>query len=195
MAQKVINILDVAIDDLTTDLAVYAVLLVVVILMCPLVIMATERLTSSIQIYALTLVNKTKELTDEKARTDRLLYQMVPLEVANRLKRNAKVEAEYFKAVTICFFDIYGFNRITIDLSPKETVNLIDSLHNTVDHVLKEFNAFKVEAVSDCFMVASGKSYIKDQPFNLIWGKRGGAMFFFPTRKLFSHETKVVLLH
>jgi class 3 adenylate cyclase len=65
---------------------------------------------------------------------------------------------------TICVFDIYGFNRITIDLSPKETVNLIDSLHNTVDHVLKEFNAFKVEAVSDCFMVASGKSYIKDQP-------------------------------
>ena len=193
MAQKVINILDVAIDDLTTDLAVYAVLLVVVILMCPLVIMATESLTSSIQIYALTLVNKTKELTDEKARTDRLLYQMVPLEVANRLKRNTKVDAEYFKAVTICFFDIYGFDRITIDLAPKEIVNLIDSLHNTVDRILKEFNAFKVEAVNDCFMVASGKSYI--YPF---LGERGGGgrcYVFFSNQNFFSHETKVVLLH
>jgi hypothetical protein len=65
MAQRVLSILDLAIDDLTTDLAVNAVLLIVVILMCPLVTMATESLTSSIQMYALTLVEKTKELSTE----------------------------------------------------------------------------------------------------------------------------------
>jgi hypothetical protein len=160
MAQKVISILDLAIDDLTTELAVNAVLLVVVILMCPLVIMATESLTSSIQIYALTLVDKTKELTNEKARTDGLLYQMVPKQVANRLKRQKKVEAEYFKAVTICFSDVHGFDRITVELTPIEIVNLLNSLHSTVDDILDDFDAYKVETINDCYMVASGKDSV-----------------------------------
>ncbi|XP_076094871.1 uncharacterized protein LOC143065280 [Mytilus galloprovincialis] len=156
MAQKVISILDLAIDNLTTDLAVNAVLLVVVILMCPLVIMATESLTSSIQIYALTLVDKTKELTNEKERTDGLLYQMVPKQVANRLKRQKKVEAEYFKTVTICFSDVHGFDRITVELTPMEIVKLLNSLHSTVDNILDDFDAYKVETINDCYMVASG---------------------------------------
>lgn len=160
MAQKVIKILDVAIEDLTIDLAVYAILLVVVILMCPLVILATESLTSSIQIYALTLVDKTNELASEKARKDGLLYQMVPRQIANRLKKQKKVEAEYFKSVTVCFADVYGFGHITVELTPKELIILLGSLHNTVDNILEEFDAFKVETINDSFMVASGMTYI-----------------------------------
>ncbi|CAC5383912.1 Guanylate cyclase 32E,Retinal guanylyl cyclase 1,Receptor-type guanylate cyclase gcy-28,Atrial natriuretic peptide receptor 1,Retinal guanylyl cyclase 2,Olfactory guanylyl cyclase GC-D,Atrial natriuretic peptide receptor 2,Receptor-type guanylate cyclase gcy-13,Receptor-type guanylate cyclase Gyc76C,Guanylyl cyclase GC-E [Mytilus coruscus] len=156
MAQKVIKILDVAIEDLTIDLAVYAILLVVVILMCPLVILATESLTSSIQIYALTLVDKTNELASEKARKDGLLYQMVPRQIANRLKKQKKVEAEYFKSVTVCFADVYSFGHITVELTPKELITLLGSLHNTVDNILEEFDAFKVETINDSFMVASG---------------------------------------
>jgi hypothetical protein len=157
MAQRVLSILDLAIDDLTTDLAVNAVLLVVVILMCPLVIMATESLTSSIQMYALTLVDKTKELTNEKARTDVLLYQMVPKEVARLLKRQKKVDAEYFKAVTICFSDISAFDKITVQLKPGEIVELITEMYVIVDDIIDDFAAYKVETINDCFMVASGK--------------------------------------
>ena len=157
MAQRVLSILDLAIDDLTTDLAVNAVLLIVVILMCPFVIMATESLTSSIQMHALTLVDKTKELTNEKARTDVLLYQMVPKEVARLLKRQKKVDAEYFKAVTICFSDISEFDKITVQLKPGEIVELITEMYVIVDDIIDDFAAYKVETINDCFMVASGK--------------------------------------
>ncbi|VDH93877.1 Hypothetical predicted protein [Mytilus galloprovincialis] len=144
------------IDDLTQQLAINAVLLVIVILVCPVVILATESLTSSIQTYALTLVDKTKELTKEKKRTDGLLYQMVPRQVADMLKKKKKVDAEFFKMVTVCFSDMYGFDKLTVDLTPMEIVELLNALYNTVDDILDDFDVYKVETINDCYMVASG---------------------------------------
>ncbi|XP_052083525.1 uncharacterized protein LOC127720814 [Mytilus californianus] len=144
------------IDSLTQQLAINAVLLVIVILVCPVVIVATESLTSSIQTYALTLVDKTKELTKEKKRTDGLLYQMVPRQVADMLKKKKKVDAEFFKMVTVCFSDMYGFDKLTVDLTPMEIVELLNALYNTVDDILDDFDVYKVETINDCYMVASG---------------------------------------
>ncbi|CAC5383083.1 Guanylate cyclase 32E,Guanylate cyclase soluble subunit beta-2,Receptor-type guanylate cyclase gcy-19,Retinal guanylyl cyclase 2,Heat-stable enterotoxin receptor,Olfactory guanylyl cyclase GC-D,Atrial natriuretic peptide receptor 2,Receptor-type guanylate cyclase gcy-9,Receptor-type guanylate cyclase Gyc76C,Soluble guanylate cyclase 89Da,Receptor-type guanylate cyclase gcy-28,Speract receptor,Receptor-type guanylate cyclase gcy-13,Receptor-type guanylate cyclase gcy-8,Guanylyl cyclase GC-E,Receptor-type gu len=144
------------IDKLTEQLAINAVLLVIVILVCPVVIIATESLTSSIQTYALTLVDKTKELTKEKKRTDGLLYQMVPRQVADMLKKKKKVDAEFFKMVTVCFSDMYGFDKLTVDLTPMEIVELLNALYNTVDDILDDFDVYKVETINDCYMVASG---------------------------------------
>ena len=77
-----------------------------------------QTLTDDIQKYALTLVDKTKELNQEKRRTDSLLYQMLPKPVAERLKYNRDVKAEYFNEVTVSFCDIVGFCRMTCEYSP-----------------------------------------------------------------------------
>ena len=160
MGTFVISKFNNEIDDLTQQLAINAVLLVIVILVCPVVIIATESLTSSIQTYALTLVDKTKELTKEKKRTDGLLYQMVPRQVADMLKKKKKVDAEFFKMVTVCFSDMYGFDRLTVDLTPMEIVELLNALYNTVDDILDDFDVYKVETINDCYMVASGLNFI-----------------------------------
>lgn len=157
MASFVISKFNTEIDNLTRELVVNVVLLVIVILICPVVIVATESLTSSIQTYALTLVDKTKELTNEKKRTDGLLYQMVPKQVADMLKRKKKVDAEFFKLVTVCFADVYDFDKFTVDLTPMEIVELLNSLYNTVDDILDAYDIYKVETINDCYMVASGR--------------------------------------
>jgi hypothetical protein len=156
MATYVLGKFNDVIDELTVELSINAVLLVVVILICPVVIIATERITSSIQAYALTLVRKTKELSKEKMRADGLLYQMVPKQVAHLLKRKKKVNAEYFKKVTICFSDIHDFDLLTVELTPMEMVDLLNTLYNTVDEILDEYEVYKVETINDCYMVVSG---------------------------------------
>jgi len=66
--------------------AVYALMVVVVIAMCPVIMFAANGLSTDIQLYTVTLVEKTRELNMEKFKTETLLYQMVPRSVADRLK-------------------------------------------------------------------------------------------------------------
>lgn len=160
MVSFVISKFNNEIDGLTREIIINAVLLVIVILLCPVVILATESLTSSIQTYAITLVDKTKELNNERKRTDGLLYQMVPKQIAEMLKRRKKVDAEFFKMVTICFTDVYDFDKLTTDLAPMEIVDLLNHLYNTVDGILDSFDIYKVETINDCYLVASGKRFI-----------------------------------
>ena len=53
--------------------------------------------------YADHVSQQTTELNFEKKRTERLLYQMLPHSVADALKKNRPVEAEYYESVTIYF--------------------------------------------------------------------------------------------
>ncbi|KAJ8301238.1 hypothetical protein KUTeg_020225 [Tegillarca granosa] len=156
LGEYVIEKVDQVIQHSTRDLAISATFLVLVIIVCPLVIFATENLTSSIQKYALTLVDKTKELTQEQKRTDSLLYQMVPQPVAEKLKNNVHIDAEYFKTVTILFSDIYGFARLCANCSPLEIVQILNQLYGAIDDILDDLDVYKVETVNDCYMVASG---------------------------------------
>ncbi|XP_050396381.1 uncharacterized protein LOC126814954 [Patella vulgata] len=148
--------LEEIINEEERNLIISAGLLVVVILMCPLVIYSVESLTSDIQKYALTLVQKTKELSREKRKTDTLLYQMVPKPVAEQLKLRRDVDAEYFKSVTVMFSDIFGFTRIANECSPFEIVSLLNNLYTAIDEKLDNHEVYKVETINDSYMVASG---------------------------------------
>ncbi|KAK3104653.1 hypothetical protein FSP39_007236 [Pinctada imbricata] len=156
LADALMNNLDGVVDDTRNTITVYAVCLVFVILMCPLIIFFTEKLTRNTQRYANVLVDKTKELNREKKRTDSLLYQMVPKLIADRLKKKLAADAEYYKSVTIFFSDVHGFNRISITSTPLQIVDLLNALYETIDGMLDEYDVYKVETINDSYMVGSG---------------------------------------
>ena len=108
------------------------------------------------------MVHKTKELSKEKKKTDSLLYQMVPRQVAKSLKERKDVDAEYFKSVTILFSEIMDFMRLTTMLSPMNIVALLNEIHTAIDEQLDNHDVYKVETINDCYMVASGEL--------LLWG-------------------------
>lgn len=151
--QKVDKIL----QDSNRDLIISSCVLVFVLISCSLVILSTESLTSNIQKYAVILVDKTKELNFEKKRTDSLLYQMVPKEVADKLKKKEGIEAEFFKSVTVLFSDIHGFSLLSITLQPLEIVQLLNALYGAIDILLDNRDLYKVETINDSYMVVSGE--------------------------------------
>ncbi|XP_060074110.1 uncharacterized protein LOC132553844 [Ylistrum balloti] len=156
LGQNIITKIDAKIMAITETMVISIVCLVIVLFICPCVVVSTEALTSSIQNYAIILVHKTKELTKEKKRTDSLLYQMVPKPIADKLKKNVHIDAEYFKCATVFFIDIFDFNQLVMESSPIEIVDLLNAVYKNIDERLDNFDVYKVETINDCYMVSSG---------------------------------------
>ena len=100
--------------NLTTRLS----FLVFSILLIPLLVYAVYRMTGTIQNCTFQLAQKTLQLKEEKHRADSLLYQMFPHPVAERLKNNQQIPAEYFNSVTIFFSDIVNFTEMCSSMAP-----------------------------------------------------------------------------
>uniref|UniRef100_A0A914QB65 Guanylate cyclase n=2 Tax=Panagrolaimus davidi TaxID=227884 RepID=A0A914QB65_9BILA len=99
---------------------------------------------------------RTRELAEEKKKSDILLYRMLPRTVADKLKLGQSVEPESFESVTIFFSDVVSFTTLASKCTPLQVVNLLNDLYSTFDTIIDEHNCYKVETIGDGYLCASG---------------------------------------
>nr|AAG23825.1 guanylyl cyclase [Heterodera glycines] len=99
---------------------------------------------------------RTRELEEEKRKSDILLYRMMPRQVANSLKLGQSVEPEQFECVTVFFSDIVQFAALSNQMRPLHVVNLMNELYTTFDAIVDEHDVYKVESIGDGYLCVSG---------------------------------------
>ena len=104
-----------------------------------------------------TVKERTKELQEEKNRSEELLLNILPEEVAKRLAmdRNAKI-ADKIENASVLFADIVGFTKITSTLDADTIVGALNSLYSRIDERAKREGIEKIKTIGDSYMAAAG---------------------------------------
>jgi class 3 adenylate cyclase len=90
------------------------------------------------------------------ARSERLLMNVLPVQIADRLKDREEVIADRFEGASVLFADIVGFTGLSARLPPEQVVRLLDGLFSRLDQLVDEFELEKIKTIGDAYMVAAG---------------------------------------
>ncbi len=100
-------------------------------------------------------------LDAEKAKTEELLYNVLPQEVAARLKAGDAV-ADAFTDVTVVFVDLVGFSRLAKRLSPGHLVQLLNAYFSAGDRCGDRHGLEKVKTIGDAYLAVAGGMASRD---------------------------------
>jgi len=88
--------------------------------------------------------------------SDDLLHNILPDEIATRLKADQSMIADDFEAASVLFADVAGFTPMSARMSPPELVGLLNSVFSTFDGFVQDLGLEKIKTVGDEYMVAAG---------------------------------------
>lgn len=97
-----------------------------------------------------------KKLAREKERSEQLLLNILPDEVANELKNTGKARARRYDNVTVMFTDFRNFSGISKNMSPEDLVAELDYYFSEFDNIINRHGLEKIKTIGDAYMCAGG---------------------------------------
>jgi class 3 adenylate cyclase len=92
----------------------------------------------------------------QRDRADKLLYNVLPEQIAERLKESDETIAEEFSSATVLFADIVNFTPISARFGPLEVVEMLNDLFSQFDELVGKYGVEKIQVAGDGYMVAAG---------------------------------------
>ena len=99
---------------------------------------------------------RTSELRNEKKKSDDLLLNILPAEVAEQLKEKGHADAKHFNQVTVLFTDFKNFTALSEQMSAQELVDEINYCYSEFDKIITECGIEKIKTIGDAYMCAGG---------------------------------------
>ncbi|MEX0267680.1 adenylate/guanylate cyclase domain-containing protein [Leptolyngbyaceae cyanobacterium UHCC 1019] len=97
-----------------------------------------------------------QNLTQEQEKSERLLLNILPSPIAQRLKEGDNSIADGFSSVTILFADLVEFTQLSERISPAELVALLNEIFSAFDRLTEQYGLEKIKTIGDAYMVVGG---------------------------------------
>jgi len=92
----------------------------------------------------------------QRDQADRLLYNILPERIAEKLKLSGETIAEEFNSTTVLFADIVNFTPISARFGPREVVDMLNEVFSHFDELVDKYGVEKIQVAGDAYMVAAG---------------------------------------
>lgn len=92
----------------------------------------------------------------EKAKSEELLLNILPLKVVNDLKETGTTEPESFEEVSVYFSDIVGFTDTSSQLEPKFLINELNEIFTAFDDIMEKYQCERIKTIGDAYMAVCG---------------------------------------
>ncbi len=92
----------------------------------------------------------------EQEQGERLLLNILPKVIAQRLKQLESTIADNFEEVTVLFADIVGFTELSARFPPAQVVELLNRIFSAFDELSDYYGLEKIKTIGDAYMVVGG---------------------------------------
>ena len=95
-------------------------------------------------------------IQSERDKSDRLLLNILPLEVAKQLKEKGKTIPQSFDNVTVMLTDLVNFTQIASELHPETVIEELNDLFTNFDSFIEENNCERIKTIGDAYLAVCG---------------------------------------
>lgn len=108
------------------------------------------------EILEIKVSERTHQLEIEKKKSDDLLLNILPQDIADELKETGSSAARRFNHVTVLFADFVNFTGVSEMLTPEELVAQIDYCFKGFDGIIGKYNIEKIKTIGDAYLAVCG---------------------------------------
>jgi len=119
-------------------------------------VLDNRRLNSELNQHLRELDQAYSLLNTERDRAERLLLNVLPEAVANRLKLGQATIADSFAEVTVLFADIVDFTSLSARISAEQLVQMLNQVFSAFDQLAEKHGLEKIKTIGDAYMIVSG---------------------------------------
>lgn len=96
------------------------------------------------------------QLQAEKEKSERLLLNILPKAIAERMKQGEINIADSHEDVTVLVADLVGFTALSAHIDPEQVVGLLNEVFSSFDELVEQHGLEKIKTIGDAYMVAGG---------------------------------------
>ena len=104
----------------------------------------------------LVIEEQTNSLEIERAESERLLLNVLPVSVSRRLRAGEHMIADDFPSVSVMFADLVGFTPLAAKLPAGVVIAMLGELFTTFDDLVSERGLEKIKTIGDSYMAVGG---------------------------------------
>jgi class 3 adenylate cyclase len=97
-----------------------------------------------------------EEIERERKKSEELLLNILPEEVAEELKQKGVATPKHYALVSVLFTDLKGFTSIAEKLSAEEIIQKLNYCFQAFDQIVQKYDLEKIKTIGDAYMCAGG---------------------------------------